>query len=130
MTQQWDETPERDMTEKDYGDESTAKQPDLLTVVRNLHAAAHNEMCKEDVDTEHVTFWKGQWLAYNNVAGLIEHMDIVSLTPSLTTYYTERSQATGKPVQTLVLHDLAALHRKRVAREEKRVWKEIEMERL
>jgi hypothetical protein len=29
-----------------------------------------------------------------------------------------------------VLQDLAALHRKRVAREEKRVWKEIEYERL
>jgi len=29
-----------------------------------------------------------------------------------------------------VLQDLAALHKKRVAREEKRVWKEIEFERL
>jgi hypothetical protein len=26
MTQQWDETPERDMTEKDYGDESQPQQ--------------------------------------------------------------------------------------------------------
>ena len=29
-----------------------------------------------------------------------------------------------------MIHDLAALHKKRVAREEKRVWKEIEYERL
>jgi hypothetical protein len=52
------------------------------------------------------------------------------IAPALTAYYAERSQATGKPVQSLVLQDLAALHRKRVAREEKRVWKEIEYERL
>ena len=60
---------------------------------------------------------------------LIEH-NIITLTPSLAQHYTERSQATGKPVQALVLPDLTALHRKRVAREEKRVWKEIEYERL
>jgi phage tail sheath gpL-like len=54
----------------------------------------------------------------------------ITLTPALTAYYTERSQSTGKPMQTLVLQDLAALHRKRVAREEKRVFKEIEYERL
>jgi len=56
--------------------------------------------------------------------------DIIPLTPALTTYYTERFQSTGKPVSALVLQDLAALHRKRVAREEKRVFKEIEFERL
>jgi hypothetical protein len=28
MTQQWDETPERDMTEKDYGDENQPQQKD------------------------------------------------------------------------------------------------------
>jgi hypothetical protein len=59
-----------------------------------------------------------------------KHPNIIPLTPALTAYYTERSQATGKPITQLVLQDLAALHRKRVAREEKRVWKEIEYERL
>jgi hypothetical protein len=54
----------------------------------------------------------------------------IPLTPALTAYYTERSQSTGKSISSLVLQDLAALHRKRVAREEKRVWKEIEYERL
>lgn len=54
----------------------------------------------------------------------------LALTPALTAYYTERSQSTGKPISQLVLQDLAALHRKRVAREEKRVWKENEFERL
>jgi len=62
--------------------------------------------------------------------GCASHTSALTLTPSLTAYYTERSQATGKPVSSLVLQDLAALHRKRVAREEKRVWKEIESERL
>jgi hypothetical protein len=54
----------------------------------------------------------------------------ITLTPTLAKHYAERSQATGKPVQVLVLQDLAALHKKRVAREEKRVRKEIEYERL
>jgi hypothetical protein len=52
------------------------------------------------------------------------------LTPPLTQHYTERSHSTNKSITQLVLQDLAALHRKRVAREEKRVWKEIEYERL
>jgi len=52
------------------------------------------------------------------------------LTPALAKHYSERSQATGKPVQALVLQDLAALHRKRVAREERRVFRENEFERL
>jgi len=56
--------------------------------------------------------------------------DAITLTPSLAQHYAERSQATGKLVQALVLQDLAALHRKRVEREEKRVWKDIEYERL
>ena len=56
--------------------------------------------------------------------------DPITLTPTLAQHYAERSQATGKPLQVLVLQDLAALNRKRVAREEKRVWKEIEYERL
>ena len=54
----------------------------------------------------------------------------ITLTPSLTHHYAERSQATGKPVQALVLQDLAALHKKRVAREEKRIFRENEFERL
>jgi hypothetical protein len=62
-------------------------------------------------------------------SGAFTVTDIV-LTPSLTQHYTERSQATGKPVQALVLQDLAALHRKRVAREESRVFRDIEYERL
>jgi len=56
--------------------------------------------------------------------------DAIPLTPALTAYYTERSQSAGKTVSQLVLQDLAALHRKRVAREEKRVFKDIEYERL
>ena len=62
--------------------------------------------------------------------GCASHTSAITLTPSLSHHYTERSQATGKPVSQLVLQDLAALHKKRVAREEKRVWKEIEFERL
>lgn len=58
------------------------------------------------------------------------HPDAIALTPSLAQHYAERSQATGKPVQVLVLHDLAALHKKRVAREEKRIFRDIEYERL
>jgi hypothetical protein len=54
----------------------------------------------------------------------------IPLTPTLTQHYTERSQATGKPVQALVLQDLTALHKKRVAREESRVFRENEFERL
>jgi len=53
----------------------------------------------------------------------------VSLTPSLATHYQQRSQDTGKTVSALVLADLTALMKKRTAREEKRVWKEIEYER-
>jgi hypothetical protein len=56
--------------------------------------------------------------------------DAIPLTPSLTQHYAERSQATGKTIPQLVLQDLAALHKKRVAREERRVWKDIEYERL
>jgi hypothetical protein len=56
--------------------------------------------------------------------------DAITLTPSLAQHYAERSQATGKPVQALVLQDLAALHRKRVAREDSRVFRENEFERL
>jgi hypothetical protein len=52
------------------------------------------------------------------------------LTPALTAYYTGRSRDTGKPISSLVLQDLAALHRKRMAREEKRVFRDIEYERL
>ena len=62
--------------------------------------------------------------------GCASHTSAIPLTPSLTKHYAERSQATGKPVQALVLQDLAALHRKRVAREEKRVFRENEYERL
>jgi hypothetical protein len=54
----------------------------------------------------------------------------ITLTPALAQHYAERSQATGKSVSQLVLQDLAALHRKCVEREEKRVWKENEYERL
>jgi hypothetical protein len=84
----------------------------------------------------------GQWCAFlkerisNLEFTLIErvgcgaHPDAITLTPALTAHYTERSQATGKPISQLVLQDLTALHKKRVAREEKRVWKEIEYERL
>ena len=54
----------------------------------------------------------------------------ITLTPSLAHHYTERSQATGKTISQLVLQDLAALHKKRVAREESRVFRENEFERL
>lgn len=62
--------------------------------------------------------------------GCASHTSALTLTPALTAYYTGRSRDTGKPISALVLQDLAALHRKRVAREEKRVFKEIEYERL
>ncbi len=54
----------------------------------------------------------------------------VVLTPTIATHYQQRSQDTGKTVQQLVLADLTALMKKRTAREEKRVFKEIEYERL
>ena len=54
----------------------------------------------------------------------------LTLPPSLQDYYTMKSQKTNKPVSTLVLSDLTALMKKRVAMDEKRVWKEIEYERL
>lgn len=54
-----------------------AQENNLLKQIRELHAAAHKEMCKEDADSEHIAFWKGSWLAYNNVAGLVEHMEPV-----------------------------------------------------
>ncbi len=54
----------------------------------------------------------------------------LTLTPTLATHYQQRSQDTGKSVNALVLADLTALLKKRVAREEKRVWREIEFERL
>jgi len=56
--------------------------------------------------------------------------DPITLTPSLLTHYQQRSQDTGKTVNALVLADLTALLKKRTAREERRVWKEIEYERL
>ena len=52
------------------------------------------------------------------------------LTPSLAQHYAEIAKIKGKSVSALVNADLTALHRKRVAREEKMVWKEIEFERL
>jgi hypothetical protein len=54
----------------------------------------------------------------------------LTLTPAIATHYQQRSQDTGNTVSALVLADLTALHRKRVAREEKRVWKDNEYERL
>ncbi len=56
--------------------------------------------------------------------------DAITLTPSLATHYQQRSQDTGKSVNALALADLTALMKKRTAREERRVWKEIEAERL
>jgi len=54
----------------------------------------------------------------------------ITLTPALATHYKQRSQDTGKTVQQLVLADLTARMKKRTAREERRVFKEIEYERL
>jgi hypothetical protein len=62
-------------------------------------------------------------------SGAFTVTDIV-LTPSLTQHYTELAKAKGKSVGMLVNADLTALHKKRVVREDKRVWKEIEFERL
>ena len=62
-------------------------------------------------------------------SGAFTVTDIV-LTPSLTQHYAELAKTKGKSVGMLVNADLTALHRKRVAREEKRAWKEIEYERL
>jgi len=67
---------------------------------------------------------------FNSSPPCASHTSAITLTPPLTHHYTERSQATGKPVQALALHDLAALHKKRVAREEKRIFRDIEYERL
>jgi hypothetical protein len=52
------------------------------------------------------------------------------LTPVLQDYYAARAKETGKALSTLVLADLTALWKKRVARDEKRVWKDNEYERL
>jgi len=54
----------------------------------------------------------------------------ILLTPTLATHYEQRSQDTGKTVTALVLADLTALLKRRVEREEKRVWKDNEYERL
>jgi len=54
----------------------------------------------------------------------------LTLTPTLATHYQQRSQDTGKSMQQLVLADLTALMKKRTVREERRVFKEIEYERL
>jgi hypothetical protein len=62
--------------------------------------------------------------------GCASHTNNLVLTPTLATHYQQRSQDTGKTVSALVLVDLTALHRKRVAREDRRVFKEIEYERL
>jgi len=62
--------------------------------------------------------------------GCGSHPDAVTPIPTLAAYYTNLSHEKGESVNVLVNRDLAALHRKRVAREEKRVWKEIEFERL
>lgn len=56
--------------------------------------------------------------------------DAITLPPSLQQHYTQRSHETGKSVRELVVRDLEALRKKRVAREERRVFKEIEYERL
>jgi hypothetical protein len=84
----------------------------------------------------------GQWCAFlkerisNLEFTLIErvgcgaHPDSITLTPTLAQHYTELAKTKGKSVGMLVNADLTALHRKRVAREEKRAWKEIEYERL
>jgi hypothetical protein len=56
--------------------------------------------------------------------------NFIHLTPTLITHYQQRSQDTGKTVQQLVLADFTALMKKRTAREEKRVWKDIEYGRL
>jgi len=71
--------------------------------------------------------------AYWNAIGLVgcaSHTNAITLTPALLTHYQQRSQDTGKTVQQLVLADLTALMKKRVVREERRVFKEIEYERL
>ena len=52
------------------------------------------------------------------------------LPPTLTQHYAELAKTKGKSVGALVLQDLTALHRKRVAREESRVFRDIEYERL
>jgi hypothetical protein len=54
----------------------------------------------------------------------------LTLTPVLQDYYTSRAKETGKDVGKLVLSDLTALWKKRVVREDKRVWKDNEYERL
>jgi hypothetical protein len=54
----------------------------------------------------------------------------ITLTPALQDYYATKSQKTGKTINQLVITDLTALLKKRVARGEKRVWKDIEYERL
>ena len=80
------------------------------------------------------------WVKCDTIVGdcfwIIEHgkcpkgKQPITLTPTLATHYQQRGQDTGKSVQQLVLADLTALIKKRVAREERRVWKEIEYERL
>jgi hypothetical protein len=70
---------------------------------------------------------------YKNARGLaakIRGTSAITLTPALQDYYATKSQQASKPVNQLVLSDLTALLKKRVAREDSRVFKEIEYERL
>jgi hypothetical protein len=62
--------------------------------------------------------------------GCASHTDAITLTPALQDYYAARAKETGKDVGKLVLSDLIVLWKKRVVREEKRVWKDNEYERL
>jgi hypothetical protein len=102
---------------------------DILVVRHECIHSENTDPCPEDcpyfdVKETDCTLDIEEYLRSNPIG------DAITLTPSLTQHYTERSQATGKPVQVLVLQDLAALHRKRVAREDRRVFRENEFERL
>ena len=92
----------------------------------------HQKMCGKSKIGKHTD---GKLYCYDEdcddrIVTFLADASMVMLPEKLRLYYTDRSRDTGKPISQLVLQDLAALHRKRVAREEKRVWKENEMERL
>jgi hypothetical protein len=80
-----------------------APETDLLKEIRKLHAAAHKEMCKEDADSEHIAFYKGSWLAYNNVAGLVEHLEpAIARTATLA----ENKRVLEKMINILAAHTI------------------------
>jgi hypothetical protein len=91
----------------------------------------HGLYCPRDYSNTHGNSDKFEGMHTQvDSCGCASHTDALTLTPALQDYYAARAKETGKEVGKLVLADLTALWKKRVAREDRRVFKEIEYERL